>query len=231
LSEGGLILSKKIKYKKDPNHFMRPSIIRKINPQKPEPEIIAEAAAVIRQGGVLAFPTRCLYGLGADAFNPEAVERVVKIKQRSQQNPILVLVDSRKQLKSLVTHIPPAADAIMDAFWPGRLTLVFEARNSLPDQLTAQTGKIGIRLPGHPVAAAIARQVKGPVTGTSANISGQPGCCRAQDLDPAIAGQLGLILDAGTLIGGIGSTVVDVTSTPPQILREGAVTAKEVLSC
>jgi L-threonylcarbamoyladenylate synthase len=216
LSEGGLILSKKIKYKKDPNHFMRPSIIRKINPQKPEPEIIAEAAAVIRQGGVLAFPTRCLYGLGADAFNPEAVERVVKIKQRSQQNPILV---------------PPAADAIMDAFWPGRLTLVFEARNSLPDQLTAQTGKIGIRLPGHPVAAAIARQVKGPVTGTSANISGQPGCCRAQDLDPAIAGQLGLILDAGTLIGGIGSTVVDVTSTPPQILREGAVTAKEVLSC
>jgi L-threonylcarbamoyladenylate synthase len=119
----------------------------------------------------------------------------------------------------------------MDAFWPGRLTLVFEARNSLPDQLTAQTGKIGIRLPGHPVAAAIARQVKGPVTGTSANISGQPGCCRAQDLDPAIAGQLGLILDAGTLIGGIGSTVVDVTSTPPQILREGAVTAKEVLSC
>jgi L-threonylcarbamoyladenylate synthase len=204
LSEGGLILSKKIKYKKDPNHFMRPSIIRKINPQKPEPEIIAEAAAVIRQGGVLAFPTRCLYGLGADAFNPEAVERVVKIKQRSQQNPILVLVDSRKQLKSLVTHIPPAADAIMDAFWPGRLTLVFEARNSLPDQ---------------------------PVTGTSANISGQPGCCRAQDLDPAIAGQLGLILDAGTLIGGIGSTVVDVTSTPPQILREGAVTAKEVLSC
>jgi L-threonylcarbamoyladenylate synthase len=252
LSEGGLILSKKIKYKKDPNHFMRPSIIRKINPQKPEPEIIAEAAAVIRQGGVLAFPTRCLYGLGADAFNPEAVERVVKIKQRSQQNPILVLVDSRKQLKSLVTHIPPAADAIMDAFWPGRLTLVFEARNSLPDQ--AQTGKIGIRLPGHPVAAAIARQVKGPVTGTSANISGQPGCCRAQDLDPAIAGQLGLILDAGTLIGGqdldpaiagqlglildagtliggIGSTVVDVTSTPPQILREGAVTAKEVLSC
>jgi L-threonylcarbamoyladenylate synthase len=214
LSEGGLILSKKIKYKKDPNHFMRPSIIRKINPQKPEPEIIAEAAAVIRQGGVLAFPTRCLYGLGADAFNPEAVERVVKI-----------------QLKSLVTHIPPAADAIMDAFWPGRLTLVFEARNSLPDQLTAQTGKIGIRLPGHPVAAAIARQVKGPVTGTSANISGQPGCCRAQDLDPAIAGQLGLILDAGTLIGGIGSTVVDVTSTPPQILREGAVTAKEVLSC
>ena len=209
---------------------MRPSIIRKINPQKPEPEIIAEAAAVIRQGGVLAFPTRCLYGLGADAFNPEAVERVVKIKQRSQQNPILVLVDSRKQLKSLVTHIPPAADAIMDAFWPGRLTLVFEARNSLPDQLTAQTGKIGVRLPGHPAAFSLVKHVKGPLTGTSANLSGRAGCHRARDLEPQIAGQLDLILDAGTLIAGVGSTVVDVTVDPPRILREGQVTANDILS-
>jgi L-threonylcarbamoyladenylate synthase len=208
---------------------MRPSIIRKINPQKPEPEIIAEATAVIRQGGVLAFPTRCLYGLGADALNAEAVERVVKIKQRSEQNPILVLIDSKKQLESLVMHIPPAAHALMNAFWPGRVTLVFEARNSLPAQLTAQTGKIGVRFPGHPVAAAIVQQVKGPVTGTSANISGQPGCKRAQDLDSTIADQLGLILDAGTLIGGVGSTVVDVTVTPPQILREGQVAANDIL--
>ena len=204
--------------------------IKKINPVTPEPEIIAEAAAVIRQGGVLAFPTRCLYGLGADAFNPEAVERVVKIKQRSEQNPILVLIDSKKRLASLVKHIPPVADAIMDAFWPGRVTIVFEARNSLPAQLTAQTGKIGVRLPGHPVAAAIVQQVKGPVTGTSANLSGQPGCYRTQDLDPTIAGQLGLILDAGTLVGGIGSSVVDVTVTPPRILREGAVTTREVMN-
>ncbi len=118
----------------------------------------------------------------------------------------------------------------MDAFWPGRVTLVFEARHSLPAQLTAQTGKIGVRLTGHPVAAAIVRQVKGPVTGTSANISGQPGCYRAQDLAPVIARQLDLILDAGTLSGGIGSTVVDVTVTPPRIIREGAVTTREVLN-
>ena len=209
---------------------MHPSISRKINAERPEPEIIAEAAAVVRRGGVLAFPTRCLYGLGADAFNPEAVERVVNIKQRSEQNPILVLIDSKAQLKSLVKHIPPAADAIMDAFWPGRVTLVFEARKALPDQLTARTGKIGVRLPGHPIALALVKHMKIPLTGTSANISGQPGCYRVQDLDPTIAGQLDLILDAGTLIGGIGSTVVDVTETPPRILREGAVTTEEVLS-
>jgi len=209
---------------------MRPSIIRKINATAPEPEIIAEAAAVIRQGGVIAFPTRGLYGLGADAFNPDAVEWVAKIKQRPEQNPILVLIDSKKQLESLVMHIPPAADAIMEAFWPGRVTLVFEARNSLPDQLTAQTGKIGVRLPGHPAACALVKHVRGPVTGTSANLSGRAGCRRAQDLDLQLAGQLDLILDGGTLRGGTGSTVVDVTVDPPRILREGQVAANDILS-
>lgn len=209
---------------------MRSSIIRKINPRAPESEIIAEAADVIRQGGVVAFPTRCLYGLGADAFNREALERIVNLKRRSEQNPILVLIDSRKRLKSLVKHIPPVAEALMDAFWPGRATLVFEARHRVPDPLTAGTGKIGVRLAGHPAALALVKSFKGPLTGTSANLSGQPGCFRAQDLDPAITGRLDLILDAGTLAGGMGSTVVDVTQTPPQILREGVITAAEVLN-
>ena len=207
---------------------MNPSI-KKIDPVHPEPEVLEEAATIIQQGGVVAFPTRCLYGLGADALNPDAVGQVVKIKRRSEQNPILVLIDSRKQLKSLVKMIPPAADAIMDAFWPGRVTLVFEARHSLPGQLTAGTGKIGVRLPGHPVAFALVKDIQRPLTGTSANLSGRPGCYRASDLDPMIVGQLGLILDAGALIGGIGSTVVDATVTPPQILREGAVTASQIM--
>ena len=208
---------------------MRPQI-RKINPTTPEPEIIAEAAAVIKRGGVIAFPTRCLYGLGADAFNPDAVERMIQIKQRPDNKPILVLIDTRNRLKSLVTHIPPAADAIMEAFWPGRVTLVFEARDLLAVQLTAQTGKIGVRLPGHPAASALVKHVKGPVTGTSANLSGRVGCQRAQDLEPQIAGRLDLILDAGALMGGVGSTVVDVTVDPPMILREGQVTASDILN-
>jgi L-threonylcarbamoyladenylate synthase len=209
---------------------MTPSIIRKINAQRPEIEIIAEAAAVIKRGGVIAFPTRCLYGLGADAFSPDAVERMIQIKQRPDNKPILVLIDTRNRLKSLVTHIPPAADAIMEAFWPGRVTLVFEARDLLAVQLTAQTGKIGVRLPGHPAASALVKHVKGPVTGTSANLSGRAGCHRAQDLEPQIAGRLDLILDAGALMGGVGSTVVDVTVDPPRILREGQVTANDILN-
>ena len=208
---------------------MHPSIIRKINPKEPEPQIIAEASAVIKKGGVVVFPTRCLYGLAADATNPDAVERIFEVKQRPQHNPIPVLIDSKNQLEKLVEKIPPYAEAIMAAFWPGRVTLVFAARNSLPVRLTAQTGKIGVRLAGHPVAAALARQSGCPISGTSANISGSPGCYRLPDLDAQIAGQVDLILDAGRLQGGVGSTVVDVTEEPPRILREGVVTTDQIL--
>jgi L-threonylcarbamoyladenylate synthase len=208
---------------------MRPSNIRKINSQKPEAGIIKEAAGVIKRGGVIVFPTRCLYGLGADAMNPGAVARVIAIKQRPSNNPILLLIHSIKQLELLVEKIPPAAGAIMEAFWPGRVTLVFDARDTLPGLLTAQTGKIGVRLPGHPVAAAILRQVKGPVTGTSANLSGRPGCNRLPDIGRQITGQVDFVLDADTLQGGIGSTVVDVTEEPPRILREGQVTARQIM--
>ena len=205
------------------------SLIKKIHPKEPEPQIVEEAAEVIRRGGVVVFPTRCLYGLGADAMNPNAVERIIEIKQRPQDNPILVLIHSKKQLEMLVEEIPPNADAVMEEFWPGKVTLVFEARDILPGLLTAQTGKIGVRLPGHPVAAAILKQIKGPVTGTSANVSGRPGCSSLPDMNPQIIGQVDLVLDAGTLQGGAGSTVVDITVEPPRILREGQVTANQIL--
>jgi L-threonylcarbamoyladenylate synthase len=208
---------------------MRLSIIRKINPRNPEAQFIAVAAAIIKQGGVVVFPTRCLYGLGADAFDPNAVEKIITIKQRPADNPILVLIHSRRQLDSLVANITPKAVAIMDAFWPGRVTLVFEAGDTLSNRLTAHTGKIGVRLAGHPVASALIKQVGNPVTGTSANLSGKPGCHRIQYLDPPIAKRVDLILDAGMLEGGVGSTVIDVTSDRPQILREGQVTSEEVL--
>jgi len=203
--------------------------IKKIDPRYPDPELIGEAAGVIRRGGVVVFPTRCLYGLGADAMDPDAVERIIRIKQRPPDNPILVLIHAEAQLEMLVENIPPAAVAIMAAFWPGRVTLVFDALDTLPGLLTAQTGKIGVRLPGHPAASALLREVKGPVTGTSANLSGSPGCSRVADMGPRIVEQADLVLDAGTLQGGVGSTVVDVSEDPPRILREGQVTAGEIM--
>jgi L-threonylcarbamoyladenylate synthase len=204
--------------------------IRTIHPRHPQPELILETAEVIKNGGVVAFPTRYLYGLGADAFNVEAVSRVFTLKQRSDQHPILVLIDHLSQLELLVKHIPAVASDLMAHFWPGRITLVFEAGDSVPDNLTARSGKIGVRLPGHAVALTLTKAVEGPITATSANISGRPGCRRTADLDPQMARRLDLVLDAGALKGGVGSTVVDVSDGNPRILREGEITAQEILA-
>ena len=202
--------------------------IHKINIENPDSEIIQEAADIIKNGGVIAFPTRCLYGLGADAFNAEAVDRIFNIKQRPAEKPILLLIDDPKRLGRLVTRISDNAEDIMKRFWPGNVTLIFDASAEVPDYLTAGTGKIGLRLARHPVAAALARAIQSPLTGTSANLSGQPGCHQIQDLPPAISDQLDLVLDAGSLDGGHGSTVVDVTGEIPRVLREGIVLEKEI---
>jgi len=204
--------------------------IIKVDPEQPAAAAIMKAVAAVRAGGIVAFPTRCLYGLGADAFNAGAVERVFKIKQRSPHNPILILIDQPARLEALVSQVSPAAARIMDHFWPGRITLVFNASDAVPAYLTAGTGKIGIRLPGHPVAAALVQALQTPLTGTSANLSGSPGCRRIADLEFQIASKLDLILDAGALKGGRGSTVVDVTVDPPKILREGEVSAAEIMT-
>ena len=204
--------------------------IHKIDSVNPNTDNIREAAEIIRNGGVIAFPTRCLYGLGADAFNARAVDRIFKIKRRPAAKPVLILIDSPDRLERLATHISRSAQGIMERFWPGRVTLVFEASAVVPGTLTAGTGKIGIRLAGHPVAAALARAVKGPITGTSANVSGCPGCHQIEDLQPAVTEQLDLVLDAGPLKGGRGSTVVDVTGDIPRVFREGVVSEKEILA-
>jgi len=204
--------------------------VYKINHEHPEPEVIQRAVILIKQGGIITFPTRCLYGLGADAFNAQAVDRVFQLKQRPPQKPILILIDRRIQLKRLVSQVSNVAFRIMDQFWPGRVTLVFEAAGTVPHYLTAGSGKIGIRLPGHPVAAALVASLGAPLTGTSANLSGKPGCRCIDDLDPQLVQQLDAVLDAGPLKGGNGSTVVDVTQDIPKVLREGEISEKEILT-
>ncbi len=176
------------------------------------------------------FPTQHLYGLGAEALNIKAVDKVFKIKQRPYNKPLLVLIHEQKDLTKLVQQIPASAIRIMECFWPGALTIVFEAKKVLPANLTAGTDRIGVRMPQHPVALALAKALKNPITATSANITGHSGCSRVSDIDPLIADPLDLILDAGPLKGGIGSTVVDVTHDFPKILREGAIPAKDIFA-
>jgi L-threonylcarbamoyladenylate synthase len=190
---------------------------------------MARACDIIGRGGVVVFPAKCLYGIAVDARNPEAVARVFEVKRRPQDNPILVLINERQDLERLVKRVPEKAVALMDRFWPGDVTIVFEAVDDLPGVLTAYTGKIGIRMPQHPVARALIKQLGTPMTGTSANISGARGINRVQDLAPALVSRVDLVLDAGELKGGKGSTVVDVTGDTVKVLREGEVAEADIL--
>ena len=182
-----------------------------------------QAARAISSGGLVVFPTRCLYGLAADAGNEAAVRQVFRAKGRSPENQVLILIRHIDDLAGLVTVVPDTAALLMEKIWPGGLTLVFRASAAVPAVLTAGTGKIGIRLPAHPVARALVEAVGRPVTGTSANLSGQPGCSQIDSLAAEITAAADLIIDAGRLAGGVGSTVVDVTRREPVILRSGAI--------
>lgn len=201
----------------------KPLRVIRIDPDYPQPHAIDRAAALIQNQGVVIFPTQCLYGLAADARDPRAIKRIFHIKHRSDTNPLLILVHSPTDLKDLVAHIPDAAKILMQALWPGGLTLVFEAAPGVSELLTAGTGKIGIRIPSHPVARALVKVAGRPITGTSANLSGTPGCSQIKDLPHDLIRAADLVLDAGPLKGGTGSTILDITCDPPQILRSGAI--------
>ncbi len=202
-----------------------PGKILRIDPVSPGSEAIAGAGDIIQKGGVVIFPARCLYGIAADTLNVKAVEKVFDIKQRPRNNPILVLIPDQGFLQDLAESIPESAEKLIKAFWPGGLTLVFQAKPKVPERLTAGSGKLGIRIPSHPAAKALVNFLGFPITGTSANLSGRPGCDRISSLDPSILEKSDLVLDAGILKGGIGSTIVDVTISPVRILREGEITA------
>jgi L-threonylcarbamoyladenylate synthase len=204
--------------------------IRRVDGRQPQDDIIQEAARIICSGGVVVFPTTGLYGLAADAFNPAAVDKVFAVKRRPPDKPILILVSNIGEIWRLVREISPAAERLMTAFWPGKLTLVFKAGAGVLPGLAAGTGNIGIRLPVHPVARCLVRAAGRPITATSANLSSQSACSRITDIDPAVAGAVDLILDAGPLEGGAGSTILDVSRYPPVMLREGAIPKARIFS-
>jgi L-threonylcarbamoyladenylate synthase len=189
---------------------------------------IRKAAQVIKSGGVVAFPTESFYGLAININDEEAIERLFSMKKREADLPILILIPSIGVLDRYVRHVPDIARRLMDQFWPGGLTLVFEANPQISPLLTAGTGKVGIRLSSHPVATSLAKALGAPITGTSANISGQPACRRAQEVFDALGNSVDLILDGGETAGGKGSTILDVTVDPPVLLREGMVSREQL---
>jgi L-threonylcarbamoyladenylate synthase len=191
-------------------------------------EQIETAAAVIQHGGLVVIPTRGLYGIAADVFNPAAVARVFTLKGRSAKRPLLALINHMDMLSLLVKNVPSQAERLINRFWPGRVTLVLDAVPGLPEGMCSADGKIGVRWVAHPVAAALVCAAGCPITGTSANLSGENGAADIRDIPSPILDGVEMVLDAGPLAGGPGSTVVDATGERPLILRHGVVSAEEI---
>ena len=191
---------------------------------------ISEAGEVLSSGGLVAYPTESFYGLAADATNETAIHRLFLSKKRGLDRPVLILIPNVEVLDQYAVNIPPVARQLIKEFWPGGLTLVFDAGTKISPLLTAGTGKIGIRLSSHPVATAVTRAIDVPITGTSANISGQPPCRNADEVRSSLGKGVDLILDGGETKGEMGSTVIDITVDPPRILRQGMVSQDEILT-
>ena len=202
--------------------------VLEIDPRGPEPHLIARAAAILKAGGVIAFPTETFYGLAADAANEKAIEKIFQIKGRGFGNPIALIAGSESHLPGLVEEIPDTARILMRAFWPGPLTLVFKASSRVIPRLTAGTGRIGIRVSSHSIAASLAEAIDGPITATSANRSGAAENVSAHEVLQLLGEDPDAVIDGGPAPGGRGSTFLDVTADPPVVLREGAVPKERI---
>ncbi len=201
----------------------------KVNPLQPEREAIREAAAVIRRGGLVAFPTETVYGLGADALNPQAVARVFAAKRRPACDPLIVHIADIKDIGGVVRTTPPQTEILSRVFWPGPLTLVLPRAETVPMSVTAGLETVAVRMPAHPVALALIREAGTPIAAPSANLFGRPSPTTAQHVLDDLGEQVDLILDGGTTFIGLESTVLDLSGEQPTILRPGG-TSHEALS-
>jgi L-threonylcarbamoyladenylate synthase len=202
----------------------------KIDSRRPDDGALAEALAVLRAGGIIAYPTETFYGLGVDARQEAAVEKIFAVKGRNARNPVSVIVSAAEEAALLAGAMPEAAQVLMKKFWPGPLTLVFAAALWVSPQLTGGSGKIGVRISSHVVAACLARGIAGPLTATSANVSGGPECTTAEEVIRIFGNRLDAVIDGGPTPGGLGSTVLDVTVNPPEVLRQGVVPKADILA-
>lgn len=206
---------------------MKTEII-KLDSRKPDIQGIRHAADVLREGGLVAFPTETVYGLGANALNTQAVKKIFEAKGRPADNPLIVHIADTSSVKPLVSVIPPFVCGLMDKFWPGPLTLIMDKSELVPPIITANLDTVAIRMPVHPVAMAMIRESGLPIAAPSANTSGKPSPTCAKHVIDDLAGKVDVIIDAGNADIGLESTVLDTTVQPPAILRPGGITYEQL---
>ncbi len=204
--------------------------IVRVDPFDPQPEAIAHAANLLRQGRLVAFPTETVYGLGANALDTNAVEQIFSVKGRPSYNPLIVHVADAEAARRLVSHWPEHAQRLAAAFWPGPLTLVLPKRPEVSDLITAGLPSVAVRVPAHRVALALLRTADLPVAAPSANRFTQLSPTTAQHVEKALGSQIDLIIDGGPTTVGIESTVVDVAGARPVLLRPGLLSIDDLAS-
>ncbi len=198
-----------------------------VNPHSFSDTQLMPAAAILQSGGICAFPTETVYGLGANAFDEAAVAKIFKAKGRPQDNPLIVHVSEREQLSD-ICHVTPLAEKLMDKFWGGPLTLILPKTDKVPNCVTAGLSTVAVRMPSHPIANALIRLSGVPIAAPSANLSGKPSPTSAAHVIADMEGRADAIIAGGDCLWGVESTVLDLTVSPPAILRPGAVTKEEL---
>jgi L-threonylcarbamoyladenylate synthase len=200
----------------------------KVNPEAPEPDAMERAATILRGGGLVAFPTETVYGLGALALHLGAIHKIFIAKERPDWDPLIVHVRDVAMARSLMKTVPPSFELLASRFWPGPLTFVVDKADHVPGEVTAHRPTVALRMPGHPVATALLAATAAPIAAPSANRFGRPSPTRAQHVLEDLASRVDLILDAGPTPMGVESTVLDLTQSPPTILRPGGVAREEL---
>lgn len=206
------------------------TVYKKIDPNSPDQNLIDEAGRILREGGLVAFPTETVYGLGANAMKPDAAAKIYKAKGRPSDNPLIVHIADVNQVSDLAEDITAQAQRVMEAFWPGPLTVILPKKHEVPDEVTAGLNTVAIRMPDHPVALAIIKSAGVTVAAPSANSSGKPSPTRAEHVLQDLNGKINMIVDAGPCKVGLESTVLDLSVENPVILRPGAITREDLES-
>lgn len=196
----------------------------KIEHIEKEREKLAGAAKILRRGGLVAFPTETVYGLGADGLNGEAAAKIYRAKGRPSDNPLILHICDEAMLHELAAEVSETARRLAKAFWPGPMTLILRRRPVVPDSVTGGLDTVGIRMPDHPIALALIRQAGVPLAAPSANTSGRPSPTAARMVFDDLAGKIDMILDGGACEVGLESTIIDCTAEIPTVLRPGAIT-------
>lgn len=193
-----------------------------------DPGALAQAVELLRNGEVIAIPTDTVYGIAADGFNADAIEKLYIVKERPTQKAIMLLLGSTSDLDKVASSLPDSVSLLAQKFWPGGLTLVVPARETLPKNLRADGETIGVRVPNSDLVRKIVVAIGNPLAATSANLSGRPNPTTASEVVEQLGGRIPLVIDGGAMPSRLASTVLDCTTSPPRVLREGAVPLDEI---